>query len=100
MCKLLFAVPPSLIIKPSDQTLTENKKVTLRCTAVGNPSPKITWLKDRVILAEEETLSFEVSRVQSGVYWCSADNGLSAAVNASAELNVQCKLNKKKAETA
>ena len=37
------------------------------------------------------TLSFETNRNHSGKYWCSAENGLSSAVNASASLDVQCK---------
>jgi len=38
----------------------------------------------------EETLRFEASRDHSGDYWCSANNELSEAVNASAHLDVQC----------
>ena len=38
-----------------------------------------------------ETLSFEANRNQSGKYWCTAENGLSVIVNASAILDVQCK---------
>ena len=44
-------------------------------------------------MAEGETLSFDTNRNQSGKYWCSADNGLSVVVNASANLDVQCKYN-------
>ena len=42
-------------------------------------------------MATGERLSFEANRDNSGKYWCSADNGLSAAPNASANLDVQCK---------
>ena len=42
-------------------------------------------------MATGEMLSFEANRNNSGKYWCSADNGLSAAANASANLDVQCK---------
>ena len=41
-------------------------------------------------MATGERLSFEANRDNSGKYWCSADNGLSAAPNASANLDVQC----------
>ena len=84
-------VAPSLISTPADQTVIEGTKTSFFCNASGNPSPKITWSKDGEILTEGETLSFEANRNQSGEYWCSAENGLSVAVNASAHLDVQCK---------
>lgn len=42
-------------------------------------------------MATGDKLIFEADRDDSGKYWCSADNGLSAAVNASGDLDVQCK---------
>ena len=42
-------------------------------------------------MATGDELSFEANRNDSGKYWCSADNSLSAAVNASGNLDVQCK---------
>ena len=65
--------------------------MTLHCSAIGNPVPKITWIKDGKTLELGETLSFKALRNQSGKYWCSADNGLGEAVNASADIDVQCK---------
>ena len=41
-------------------------------------------------MANGDTLNFVANRNQSGKYWCSADNGLSATVNASADLDVKC----------
>ena len=38
-----------------------------------------------------DTLSLETHRNQSGEYWCSAENGVGLAINASAYLDVQCK---------
>ena len=92
--RLFFSVAPSLTTKPSDQTLTENQEANLRCAAIGNPSPKIAWTKNGAFLTEGELLSFEANRHHSGKYWCSADNGLGVAVNASADLNVQCEFSK------
>ena len=86
-----YSVEPSLITTADNQTVIEGTKVTFYCNASGNPSPKITWSKDGKILTEGETLSFEANRNQSGEYWCSAENGLSVTVNASAHLDVQCK---------
>ena len=42
-------------------------------------------------MGEEPTLSFETNRNNSGKYWCLAENGLFSTVNASANLDVQCK---------
>ena len=86
-----FSVSPSITIKPTDKTITEGDMVAFRCTASGNPIPEIKWIKDEKTLAEGDTLSLKTNRTQSGKYWCSAQNGVKSAVNASANLDVQCK---------
>lgn len=90
---LSVAVLPSLTTRPSNQIVLEAANVTFHCTTIGNPVPKVTWIKDGKILAKGESLSFKTNRNQSGVYWCAADNGLNSTVNASASLDVQCKYN-------
>ena len=89
-CNIL-TVAPSITTRPTDQTILESSNATFHCSATGNPTPKITWVKDGKSVAIGERLSFEANRNNSGKYWCSVDNGLSAAVNASANLDVQCK---------
>ena len=88
---LYFIVPPSLITRPTDQTIMENKEFTFNCTASGNPTPKITWMKDGVPVGQGNTLSFEANRNQSGYYWCSAQNTFNTTANASSYLDVHCK---------
>ena len=83
-------VPPILTIKPSDQTVIEDKELTFHCSASGNPTPKITWTKDGEIVSHGDTLSFKANRINSGKYLCSAENGLEITVNACAYLDVQC----------
>ena len=87
---ILFLVPPSLITKPSNQTIIENKILTFQCTAIGNPVPKITWIKDGKTVGDRDTLTFGALRGQAGKYLCSAENGLDITANASAYLDVQC----------
>ena len=64
---------------------------TFKCSATGNPIPKVTWIKDGITVASGDTLSFVAYRNKSGEYWCSADNGLGQAENSSAHLYVHCK---------
>lgn len=91
--QLIFfvAVAPSLTTAPSNQTVLESDEGTFQCIATGNPTPKITWTKDGMTVGSGEILRFPVSRNQSGKYWCSAENGFKATVNASAYLDVHCK---------
>ena len=84
-------VSPSIDVRPIDKTVSEGDIAAFHCTATGNPTPKITWLKDGKTVTTGETLGFIASRNQSGKYWCSADNGLNNTANASADLDVQCK---------
>ena len=88
---LYFIVPPSLITRPTDQTIMENKEFTFNCTASGNPTPKITWIKDGKTVVEGDKLKRKAHRSHTGRYWCLAENGLDVSANASAYLDVQCK---------
>ena len=90
---VLLLVPPSVIIKPTDQMIMENEEVMFHCIATGNPTPEITWFKDGKTMGRGDTLIFKAKSDKSGKYWCSADNGLDITVNTSAFLDVQCKYN-------
>ena len=89
---LSVLVSPSLTTRPSDKTVLEAANVTFHCNAIGNPVPKISWVKDGEAVASGDTLSIiNTKRNQSGKYWCLAENGLNMTANASADLDVQCK---------
>lgn len=70
--------------------MVENDEATFHCTAIGNPVPDIIWIKDGKTVGARDTLTFTALRRHSGKYWCSVDNGLGEAVNASVDLDVQC----------
>lgn len=53
--------------------------------------PNIKWIKDGMTVGTGDALTFETNRNHLGKFWCTAENGLDVKINASAQLNVQCK---------
>ena len=88
---LIFTVPSYFQSRPAYQSVQEGDEASFHCGAIGNPTPKVSWFKDGRSIGTGNTLSFVAFRNRSGEYWCSADNGLGSAINASARLNVQSK---------
>ena len=86
-----FAVLPSFTSTPSHLTVREDSEAIFLCTATGNPTPTIKWMKDGKIVGQGDELRFSAKRNQSGEYRCSADNGLGLNITAIASLDVQCK---------
>ena len=87
-------VPPNFTWEPANQTVMEGTKTAFHCNASGNPTPKISWMKDGNALAEGNSLSLETNRNNSGNYWCLAKNGVGETINTTAYLDVQCKFDK------
>ena len=87
----LLIVTVRITSAPTNQTVNETDTATFRCGTSGNPPANITWIKDEGIVDTGDTLSFLALRNLSGRYWCSAVNGFTDPVNASAYLDVQCK---------
>ncbi|XP_077103527.1 neuregulin 2b isoform X1 [Siphateles boraxobius] len=88
-------------VKPMDsQWLLEGKKLTLKCEAVGNPSPSFNWYKDGnqlrkrkdvKIKSNKKNSKLHISRVRqedSGNYTCVAENSLGRE-NATSYVSVQ-----------
>ena len=89
---------PSLLQRPVGMTVNESQTAILKCTADGNPSPKVTWSKlnsslpvgRHVIESSGALIVRDVIPGDDGVYSCKAEN-LLGQVNASAKLTVPCK---------
>ena len=91
LCFVAFLkVPPSFIITPRNQTVKENERATFTCSATGNPTPQITWIKDGLTVGTGKNLTFTASRNDSGKYQCLITNGLTAGIQESVDLDVHC----------
>ena len=90
---------PSLLQRPVQTTVNESQTAILKCTANGNPPPKVTWYKANsslpvgrhVVESSGALILQDVRPGDEGQYTCKAEN-LLGNINASAELKVQCKL--------
>ena len=90
---------PSLVQRPVGTRANESETAILKCTAAGNPPPKVTWTKlnfslpaGRYVIEPSGALIVkDVMPGDDGVYSCRAEN-LLGSVNATAKLTVQCKL--------
>ena len=90
---------PSLVKRPVGTRANESQTAILKCTAHGNPPPKITWSKlnsslpsgRHIIKPSGALIVRDVRPGDDGVYSCRAEN-LLGSVNATAKLTVQCEL--------
>ena len=89
---------PSLLQQPVETTVNESQTAILKCTAVGNPPPKVTWSKvnsslpvgRHVVECSGALIIQDVRTGDEGQYTCEAEN-LLGNINATAKLTVQCK---------
>ena len=89
---------PSLLQQPVETTVNESQTAILKCTAVGNPPPKVTWSKvnsslpvgRHVVESSGALILQDVRPGDEGQYTCKAEN-LLGNINATAKLTVQCK---------
>ena len=68
--------------------MNEGDKVTLNCTADGNPTASITWTRvsDNSIV----TFPLTISKQDKGAYRCTANNGIGNPLGRDVFITVQC----------
>ncbi|XP_018323456.1 protein amalgam-like [Agrilus planipennis] len=90
-------MPPSLQMLPSDEEVIARKggAVTFECHASGNPVPTVQWSKKDALLPSglqvETGFSLSLSHIErrdSGVYQCTASNGIGQPITATIRLHV------------
>ncbi|KAG8325284.1 hypothetical protein J6590_071538 [Homalodisca vitripennis] len=89
----MLTVPPSIHSSLPNGQLTTRKggTVTLSCTASGNPMPSIVWHRQGSPLLHNEGFSITIERVDrhhSGLYQCTASNGVGPPVTVDLQLDV------------
>ncbi|XP_058806520.1 papilin [Phymastichus coffea] len=91
---------PVAIEQPATPNVTaeEGGYVTMHCVVVGTPKPTIMWKKDAKIIEREENRrrilgdgSLQITNlypVDTGIYICTADNGITVPINIQYQLEV------------
>ena len=65
----------------------------MKCNATGNPTPSIAWSMGAEVLPSGETLTIDnVYKFNSGMYSCTATNGVSPDAVGTANLTVNGKI--------
>jgi len=94
--KILYS--PEFTNVSDNQTVTQgDPSITLVCTAIGEPPPNITWTRvldngsDSNVLFTGEQFVLDSNRSSSGIYRCTASNGIGTAPNRTIVVDVNCK---------
>ena len=88
-------VAPSITSQPSSMTVELGERVTLRCTAAGNPTPIIRWLKDGILIVGPQAIGDEFVIAEAtprvrGFYMCEAFSSFgNAARSEEAQILIQ-----------
>lgn len=67
--------PANITHISGNQTANETEEVTLNCSAIGMPTPSITWTR----VSDNSSVSFPLTitgKQDEGGYRCTADNGI------------------------
>ena len=77
---------------PQNVTVNETNPIVLGCDASGFPKPSITWTKNGQVVSKLKQLYIQSStRRDSGMYVCTASNGVGQDKTAKVYVTVQCK---------
>ena len=99
----LIVDQPEITTDPGSTEIIERGDLTLTCSAVGNPTPSISWTKDgslinaggdpRINITEQNTKLriTNVSRADDRQYRFVASNDLGNATSYPATVDVRCK---------
>ncbi|VDN30225.1 unnamed protein product [Gongylonema pulchrum] len=92
-------VHPTVSISPDTNPLLVNvgENVVIKCSASGNPPPKVTWARQdgqqlpaRALSEDGQLRITRVAVDDTGVYECTATNNIGADAHDSIEVRVQC----------
>lgn len=87
----MFGGAPRFLTRPKAFSVCAGKDATLSCTVVGNPTPLITWEKDKLKLTSGERFKtvedgdvyrltiYDLTLEDSGQYMCRAKNNVGEA---------------------
>ncbi|KAM9815578.1 mucosa-associated lymphoid tissue lymphoma translocation protein 1 [Syngnathus typhle] len=70
---------PHIAINPKPQTVQPGAKITLRCSAFGNPAPRYQWHRNGLALLKNTTDTLQIDHAEAkheGTYLCSVSNVL------------------------
>jgi len=88
---LFCLVPVQFTALPQNLTVNETNPIVVSCDASGSPEPSLKWKKDGQILSQPKQLSIKASdRSDTGLYVCTASNGVGQDMTAQAYVTVQC----------
>ena len=84
-------IPPSVTANPSSVTVGLHNRVTLKCSASGNPTPIIKWYKDNRVIEGSQAIGniFEIQEAtpdDRGFYFCEASNSVGHSTSTEARL--------------
>ena len=89
---LCFSDSSEVVIK-SISPVVEGNDVSLVCLVTGNPPPHVLWIRgsDDSVLTKNTTVALQnVTRTDSGLFYCYAWNGIGKKASSNVTVDVLC----------